>query len=216
MSDPNQAALVVNGRYIGATFTDSSTVGYKNTTVETELDTLNQNLTLSYEDSSLPSSTTFNEFAQMVLEKLYPKTLNVWKDGVFGISVDNGVYKPSSSNTIQSFIVNGNVLERSNISALGTVATLVTEEIDFSSFTSVKVKTSKTADLNINVSGYNGTGYLAVSLNITNSNVMVANAKIVSAKENYDSYIISSLYAQEIYQTSAGQYVFGVTEITIE
>ena len=45
MSDPNQAALVVNGKYIGATFIDSSTVGYKNTTVETELDTLNQNLT---------------------------------------------------------------------------------------------------------------------------------------------------------------------------
>lgn len=53
MSDPNQAALVVNGRYIGATFTDSSTVGYKNTTVETELDTLNQNLNSKQDAISL-------------------------------------------------------------------------------------------------------------------------------------------------------------------
>ena len=38
---------------------------------------LNQNLTLNYGESSLPSSTTFNEFAQMVLEKLYPKQINL-------------------------------------------------------------------------------------------------------------------------------------------
>lgn len=155
-----------------------------------------------------------NQWVQSI--RAFVNSLAVWANGVFGVSVDNGVYKPASNLSIQAFTVNGNVLERPATSASDTIATLVTEEIDFSNYALVKVKTSKTADLEIDVSGYNGTGYLAIALNINQNNVMVATAKIVTAKENYDSYIISGLTAQETYQTTAGQYSFGVTEITIE
>lgn len=58
-------------------------------TVGEQITALNQNLTLNYSDSSLPSSTTFNEFAQMVLEKLYPNGIYIVKDGVFQVPVEN-------------------------------------------------------------------------------------------------------------------------------
>jgi hypothetical protein len=79
---------------------------------------LNQNLTLNYTDSSLPSSTTFNEFAQMVLEKLYPNAIYIVKDGVFQVSVENtptvtGLYTAESqghtgwANTGSNYLNNG-------------------------------------------------------------------------------------------------------------
>lgn len=78
-------SLVKNGVVVGGNFTDSNNVVYGNTTVKAELDSLNQNLTnsltLDYTQSALPSTTTFNEFAQMVLEKLYPQATIKWLYG---------------------------------------------------------------------------------------------------------------------------------------
>lgn len=81
------------------------------TSLAAEIEALNQNLTnsltLDYTQSSLPSSTTFNEFAQMVLQKLYPLTIDLNTLGANKFTVLNGTasYIPlvinnnSSSNT---------------------------------------------------------------------------------------------------------------------
>lgn len=62
---------------IGDTLAPGINLSQNPTKVMTEITKVNQNLTLNYAYSSLPSSTTFNEFAQMVLEKLYPLTIDL-------------------------------------------------------------------------------------------------------------------------------------------
>ena len=75
-----------------------------------EITAINQNLTLNYADSSLPSSTTFNEFAQMVLEKLYPKQVNfnALPQNKFLVSRGSATYQPltmTNSTTAGSYVM---------------------------------------------------------------------------------------------------------------
>ena len=130
------------------------------TSLASEIEALNQNLTLNYDDSSLPSSTTFNEFAQMVLEKLYPKDINVWKNGTFGVQVANGTYRAYSGyNTKQAFSISGNNLN-STITANSVTTTLVTSnKIDLTDLTTIKVITSQTS-FNVDISAYTGEYYV--------------------------------------------------------
>lgn len=96
----------------------------------------------------------------MVLEKLYPKVINVWKNGTFGVQVANGTYRAYSGyNTKQAFSISGNNLN-STITANSVTTTLVTSnKIDLTDLTTIKVITSQTS-FNVDISAYTGEYYV--------------------------------------------------------
>ena len=82
---------------IGDEFEDD--VNEEITNVGAQISAINQNLTINLEDTSLPSSTTFNALIEMMAEKLFPKVINIFKNGAFGVQVANGTY--SYNGTVQ-------------------------------------------------------------------------------------------------------------------
>lgn len=104
---------------IGDEFEDD--VNEEITNVGAQITALNQNLTnsltLDYSQSALPSTTTFNEFAQMVLEKLYPKATIKWLYG--------SEYTPTHCAYITKYYDGRCVLtiKNTNVNEMGTIPT---------------------------------------------------------------------------------------------
>lgn len=84
----------------------------------------------------------------------------MWANGVFGVDVENGVYDSTQGHTVKGFTISDNVLSASG--AISERVTLVTKNnINFSAYSSIKAITSL-GELECNVSGYSGMGYLYV------------------------------------------------------
>lgn len=122
--------------------------------VEDAIDKVNQNLTLNYDDSSLPSSTTFNEFAQMVLDKLYPKGLDVNAQPIdFFMNMDVGC-------SVDPITITGRANSNTSIR---------TNEIDFSLYKSAKIGvTTSNGETGIFTLAYYPNGTYTVLINTVN------------------------------------------------
>ena len=149
----------------------------------------------------------------MVLEKLYPKTLNVWKDGQFGIEVENGVYNFGTDySTLRGFTTSGTKLT-ATLAQTNIIYTLTSKnEIDFSGRSTVKVIEDTYGELSLDVSGYDGTGYLAVAVKEDAYQTRKIYICVCSNKTNFDSHVISSL----VVQGTNNQVNQSISRITIE
>ena len=95
---------------------------------------LNQNLTINLEDTSLPSSTTFNELIEMMAEKLYPKQISL-KDlpqSSFEVVKGSAEYQPlrlyrnyqqPGTSTYRVFIQTSDYIDLTDFNALSVAYT---------------------------------------------------------------------------------------------
>lgn len=146
--------------------------------------------------------------------KAFVNSIAVWVAGQFGIGTDNGVYKLVSQATIAPFGISGNNLY-TNPTTNNSGSTLVsTDLIDFSNYSTIKVKTNHTTtpDVSLNVSGYNGTGYLAVAGWQGGSGARLVRINVISEKEDYASHVVDNLEAE--ISGFVGQ--IEISEITVE
>lgn len=116
--------------------------------------------------------------------RAFVNSIAVWASGVFGITVDNGVYSQSASfSTVKAFTTSGNNLVVPAMSAT-EAATLVSDDvINFTNYSKIKVITNlETKELN--VSGISGNGYLYITVPYESSNTKILNIGVVVAKQN--------------------------------
>lgn len=132
--------------------------------------------------------------------RLFLNAISVFKSGVFGVVCDNGVYKPSSSDTIVPFTNNGTNLTCVNAAGNG-VKTLVTQDaIDFTTYNTVKIVINGTS-YTVDVSDYSGVAYVAVTSFFNTTNQSGGYVGIVSQKSGgfngyrikYTSTVVNSL-----------------------
>jgi hypothetical protein len=99
-----------------------------------ETEALNQNLTINLADTSLPSSTTFNELIEMMAEKLYPKQISL-KDlpqSSFEVVKGSAEYQPlrlyrnyqqPGTSTYRAFIQTSDYIDLTDFNALSVAYT---------------------------------------------------------------------------------------------
>lgn len=154
----------------------------------------------------------------MVLEKLYPKVINVYKNGQFGVMVSNGVYKSVSGNSkVNSFQTQTDYLTAPrSIMGLDVPVTLVcNDKIDFTGFSTIIFKENG-ASRTLDVTGYTGEAYLCYRgiVKIFGSSYDAVGAFMLSAtKDNFESNVINNLKTAD---KNFGQNAITITEITIE
>lgn len=141
----------------------------------------------------------------------------VWVDGEFGIPMDNGThYYASSSSYKYPFVIESSALKLNpgTSSPNNYECTLVsTNLIDFSAYSKVTVKSDRFNDIELNVSGYNGTAYLVLR-GLANTNWLALDALLSSTKDMPYNNQISGCHASQSMTTQS--YILSITEITIE
>lgn len=146
--------------------------------------------------------------------KAWAQQVNVWKDGVFGTEVDNGVYASVNGYTPNAFAISGSNLVSQIPSAQNACSSLVVkEEIDFSSYDMITIVTSTHGTLTIDVSQYSGTGYLGIAFQRNSVGYTDFVACVATTKTNFSSNAISGLSASTQQSSSIGSAT--ITEITI-
>lgn len=150
---------------------------------------LNQNLTISFADSSLPSTTTVNEYLQALVNKVFPKSVTVFRNGAFGIPCDNGRYMREASDnvyTLRAFNVGSNLTA---FSYTQSEYTLVTRDaVDLTNFTKVKVTNAGFTPIELDVSNLNGSYYIGIcAIHNPNSNLTIVQAFISTSKQYFGS-----------------------------
>lgn len=136
--------------------------------------------------------------------------------GNFGIEVENGVYNPSTSTPATAFILQNDVM----VGAPNAYSSLLSKDkIDFTNYTKIRAKIqlgNTVSELELNVSGYNGEGYLAISTERRSS--MMPNGRaileVTSTKTNFGGSVINNLIATAD-GTASGASVYFL-EITVE
>lgn len=191
------------------------------TSLAAEIEALNQNLTCRYNAQTDRFEVLYNgSWVQSI--KAFIQSIAVWVNGVFGIEVDNGTHSFSSSAPNRdAFTISGSSLVRASTVGDTVRTTLVSkEEIDFSNYSLVTVKTSSTNDITLNVSNFNSVGYLCVYTNRASSAqygvyIYAFGVCISSAKDNFYDNVVNSLVTQQNANITGEQNV-SISEITIE
>lgn len=130
--------------------------------------------------------------------RAYYDAIPIWKNGNFGIAVENGVYNTVSANPAYGgFVINDESLYWNlPLSQSLSAATLVaTDKIDFSAYTSVKVKYSQGGGMleaTLNVSGYDSENYLCVDIERNSSNA-VLKIMVSSQKPLFADHVVDNL-----------------------
>lgn len=128
--------------------------------------------------------------------KAYYDSIPVWADGNFGISVDNGTHPYSSAfPNFAPYVVDGNALKRNSSLSDSVVNTLCSSDlIDFSAYSKVRVYSPSIGlgYIELNVSGYNGSGYLCIAGGVSDIQI-----KICSTKQNFATNLINNLTVTE-------------------
>lgn len=142
-------------------------------------------------------------------------SIPVWYNGNFGVSVDNGThYTKNQTNqpTIRAFTA-GNTLT-ATLTANNQAFTLTTSQaIDFSNYSKVTVVESA-SNWEINVSGYNGLGYLCIAFardTIGNSYRYVC---VSSTPDYFADHVINNLETQKVSEQQF--YTVNISEIVVE
>lgn len=190
------------------------------TSLAAEIEALNQNLT-----QFVPIWNPTDDYYYVNGKRSIKAWLNsvpVWANGEFGIEVDNGTHSFSSSAPNRdAFTISGSSLVRASTVRDMVRTTLVSkEEIDFSNYSLVTVKTSSTNDITLNVSNFNSVGYLCVYTNRASSAqagvyTYAFGVCISSAKDNFYDNVVNSLVAQQNANITGEQNV-SISEIKIE
>ena len=180
------------------------------------IDTVNQNLTKLNTTTKTIWANVNGVWTDLHIRAWYD-SIQVWNNGEFGISVDNGVYHPNSSeSTINAFAIDGNLLVRQMSLPANRQCTLVSHDtIDFSGYSKVTLVNNKMQDIVLNVSGVNTEGYLWVTAWIDSSNLPHLAVGVSSTKENFSVNLINNT-ATNGYGSQAVTSTFGMTAILIE
>lgn len=144
--------------------------------------------------------------------RAFVQSIAVWVAGLFGVSVENGVYDPTSGNAIVPFTISDTHLV-ANYGANVQRFTLVTELIDFTNYSYVNVKTSQ-GNFQINVSSISGSYYLGIVCALfygTSQNGNIT-ACVTSTKSAFLSNAIASNQVAVPVATASAY----ISEITIE
>lgn len=179
-----------------------------------ETEALNQNLTINLEDTSVPSSTTFNELIEMMAEKLFPKVISLFKNGTFiGQYTTNptiATYATASQPSVSSDAIRFTV-PPGNTGSNKATAILFKTRVNLDDFSKIKLASSLgTFEKNISGQSY-GEKYVSV--------VCVGNAY----SNAHGVYIVlgdsdtSITWGQEYMMVDAGNASsFTITEVTLE
>lgn len=130
--------------------------------------------------------------------RAYYDAIVIWKNGNFGIAVENGVYNTVSANPAYGGFVISDESLYWNLplsQSLSAATLVVTDKIDFSAYTSVKVKYSqgsRTLEATLNVSGYDGENYLCVDIERNSSNA-VLKILVSSQKTLFADHVVDNL-----------------------
>lgn len=144
--------------------------------------------------------------------RAFVNSLAVFVAGIFGITVANGIYKLNSTITTALAFSNSGGALTGVLSTNGSAYTLLSEElIDFSNYTSIKVIDSEMGTRTLDVSGFNGTGYLYVAFLQNNSGNRSIRFGVSSTKEYPQDNVISNLSTEEAH-TSAN---CSISEISV-
>ena len=150
----------------------------------------------------------------MMAEKLYPKAINMYKNGQFGIEVENGAYQTTSGYTISAFSNQGGVLN-ATLQGNNHAFTLVSKEkIDFSGLTTVTFKNSIN-NITLDVSGYSGEGYLCVHYTHPTGGGVQYGISVCSQKPSFLNNVISGLSVDRN-TTASTAWSMTSSEITVQ
>lgn len=97
----------------------------------------------------------------MMAEKLYPKIVNIFKNGAFGVSVANGQYPLGTSpyNLYNAYTISANNLVSHATST--TFSTLVTSsKIDVTDFSTLRAKVQGGGEIVVDVTSISGEAYV--------------------------------------------------------
>lgn len=97
----------------------------------------------------------------MMAEKLYPKIVNIFKNGAFGVSVANGQYPlgPSPYNLYNAYSITANKLVSNATST--TMSTLVTSsKIDVTDFSTLRAKVEGGGEIVLDITSISGEAYV--------------------------------------------------------
>lgn len=184
-------------------------------TVGEQITALNQNLTTRWNATTDRLEVLKNgTWVQSI--RTFVNSLAVFVNGLFNVDVTQ-TYTPFNNYGVVPFTISGGALQL-NIDAtvVNNGATFITDDIiDFSNYATITVK-SNYGTKAVNVSGYSGTGYLALTVCRDGSTIGHLYYGIVSAKQDMlfePSNIINNL-AQDFSLSTSG--VVSITEITIE
>ena len=184
-------------------------------TVGEQISDLNQNLTKINTTTKTLWGCINGEWVDLHIRAYYD-SIPVFVGGNFGIEVENGVYNPSTSTPATAFIIQNDVM----FGAPNAYSSLLSKDkIDFTNYTKVRAKVqlgNTVSELEMNVSGYNGEGYLAISTERRSS--MSPNGRaileVTSTKTNFGGSVINNLIATADGTVSGGSVYF--LEITVE
>lgn len=175
---------------------------------------LNQNLTCKYNASDDYFYVLLNGVWKKSL-KAFAQALAVWANGQFGVTVENGTMKPTSSTTVSPFTISGNTITSGAFSSMtvGTCRTLVTELIDFTNYSTVKL-VSNSGTYTINVSALNQSAYLAIDIYHQSASSNWVRAFVSTTQNLYTTNQISGMGSSVDVGTSVSQW--DITEIILE
>ncbi len=95
----------------------------------------------------------------MMAEKLYPKIVNIFKNGAFGVSVANGQYRASQSANCNAYSISANNLV-SNANPT-TFSTLITSsKIDVTDFSTLRARVQGDGEIVVDITSISGEAYV--------------------------------------------------------
>lgn len=180
-------------------------------TVGEQITALNQNLTKINTSTKTLWGYINGEWKDLHI-KAYYDAIPVWVNGEFGIEMSNGVYRITPTySTTSAFTRDGNLLRATLTSGRQAFTLVAEEQIDFSAYSKVTVKTSK-GNIELDVSGLEQSGYLCVSYIINAQNIPSCAVRVASTKNDFGNNTVAN-YANSV--GSAGEAIT-ISEITIE
>lgn len=211
--------VVVNGVYhlvtaaiaIGDAFEEGTNIDVK--TVGEEITALNQNLT----KINTTTKTLWGYINGVWVDlhiRAYYDSIPVYVNGVFGIAVDNGVYKSSTAfGTPKAFTNANNQLQTGSLSNAQECTFVSQDTINFSQYNRVKV-TTNLGTIVCDVSQVNEPKYLAVAITNYGGGVYTDICAITAKQQGYN---MSTNVAADAYDSAhTGVTSAVITEIVVE
>ena len=151
-----------------------------------------------------------NEYLQALVNKVFPKEVLLFSNGVFGLTFNNGVYD-FASNVVghTAFSVGTDLTATTDTNHIGT--TLVSNDlVDFTNYNTVEMLTNF-GTVTLDVSAFSGSGYLCV-YSVFYGSKRHLGVCVSSAKQYFGNNAIDALDAR-VYPTSSS---IAISKITLK
>lgn len=122
-------------------------------------------------------------------------------NGLFNVSVDNGTHRNSSAYTnIGAFTIDSNNYLTGTVNTYVMSKTLVSsQKINFANYSKITLTDTAISPMEMNVSGYNGEGYLCVTFKEDQHGGRHIELSVSTAKEDYNENLADNLYMYSQY-----------------